>query len=302
MMLGSMNLPAAAEPSGPPKSSPFSAVRDALRRLMPRRADGSIKDAIEDAIEEVLEEHEDAAAQQLAPEEKNLLKNVLTFGDITVHDIMTPRTDIQAVPANISLEALKRHITLHRHTRIPVYRETLDQVEGFLHIKDLFPMIAEDQPYDLARVMRPMLFVPPSMRILDLLVRMKRPGTHMAVVVDEYGGTDGLVTLEDLFEEIVGEIQDEHDEEEGPRELTRLREGLYDADARIRIEKLEGELGVTLASPEETEEFDTLAGMIFSQLGRVPARGEVVQHPSGLRFEIMEADARCIRRVRISRG
>ncbi len=282
-------------------SSPFGQLREFFRRLMLRRPDGSIKEAIEEAIEEVLEEHEESTDQQLAPEEKNLLRNVLTFGDITVHDIMTPRMDIQAVPISISLEDLKRHIIEQRHTRIPVYRDTMDQVEGFLHIKDMVPLIAGDQVFDLQRVMRPMLFVPPSMRILDLLLRMRRQGSHMAVVVDEYGGTDGLVTLEDLFEEIVGDIQDEHDEEEGDRELVRIRDGLYEADARVRIEKIESELNISLQPEDGEEEFDTLAGLIFFTLGHVPTRGEIIPHESGLRFEILEADPRRIKRVRISR-
>jgi len=282
------------------EKSSLGGVREFFRSLMPGRGSGSLKDAIEEAIEEVLEEHEESVDAQLAPEEKNLLRNVLTFGDITVHDIMIPRTDIQAVAMHVTLEDLKKHIIEQRHTRIPVYRDTLDQIEGFLHVKDLFPMIAGDAPFALARVMRPLLFVPPSMRILDLLVQFKRQGSHMAVVVDEYGGTDGLLTLEDVFEEIVGDIQDEHDEEDAAGDLMRVRDGVYEADARVRIKVLEAELGLQLMPGESEEEFDTLAGLIFFELGRVPTRGEVVQHDN-LRFEILEADPRSIKRVRISK-
>lgn len=254
---------------------------------------------VREAIEEVLEERESETGA-LAPEEKTMLRNVLTFGDITVRDIMTPRSDIVAVPADISLEELKRHIIEQRHTRIPIYRAALDEVEGFLHIKDLFAMVAGDQPYDLKKVARSMLFVPPSMRIIDLLVKMRRSCSHMVIVVDEYGGTDGLVTLEDVFEEIVGDIQDEHDEEDGHRELIRTGEHTLEADARLRIEKLEEALGVQLLAELEEEEFDTLAGLIFFELGRVPARGEVIKHNSGLIFEILDADPRRIQRVRIT--
>lgn len=282
------------------KAGGVASLRQWLRALLPRRGDSTIKEAIEEAIEEVLEEREeDGDAETLPPEEKTLLHNALAFGDKAVHDIMTPRTDIDAVPCDIAFEDLKRHIVEQRHTRTPIYRETLDKVEGFVHIKDLFAIAAGNQPYDLKRMMRPMIFVPPSMKIIDLLVKMRQQGSHMAIVVDEYGGTDGLVTLEDLFEEIVGDIQDEHDEGESPKELVRVRDGLFEADARVRIEKLESALGVSLLPEQEDEEFDTLGGLIFFHIGRVPARGESIAHSSGIVFEVLDADPRRIKRVRI---
>lgn len=282
------------------KPSRIAAFRRRLRGLFSSRQESTIREAIEEAIEEVLEEHEgEAQSEQLAPEEKNILRNALTFGDIAVSDIMTPRTDILAVPHDITLETLKAHINEQRHTRIPVFRGGLDHVEGFLHLKDLLPMIAGDQPFNLRRVMRPMLFVPPSMRVPDLLLKMRRQGSHMAIVVDEYGGTDGLVTLEDVFEEIVGDIQDEHDDEEN-RELVRLSPDSWDADARIRMDRLESEIGIDFTSEHEEEEFDTLGGLIFFLLGRVPARGEVIRHGEGVTLEIIDADPRRIKRVRIS--
>ncbi len=269
-----------------------------MKALFTVRRDASIKEALEEAIEEVLEDRENDAGQ-LAPEETTILRNALTFGDITVHDIMTPRPDISAVPVDISLERLNRHIIDQRHTRIPVFNGSLDHVEGFLHIKDLFAVLAGDQPFELKRLLRPMLFVPPSMKVVDLLVSMRRQSSHMAIVVDEYGGTDGLITLEDVFEEIVGDIQDEHDEDEGPQQLVRVGPHAYEADARLRIERLEGVLGLNLLSEHEEEEFDTLGGLIFFELGRVPSRGERIPHSSGVQFEILEADPRRIRRVRI---
>ncbi len=274
--------------------SAISSLRDWLRQLFGQKASDA---TLKEVLEEVLEEHHEEA-ERLAPQEKTMLRNVLSFGDMTVSDIMIPRTDISAVPYDITPEALKAHIHEYRHTRIPVYRETLDQVEGFLHIKDLFPMMAGDEAFSLKKALRPMLFVPASMRITDLLVKMRRIGSHMAIVVDEYGGTDGLVTLEDLFEEIVGDIQDEHDEDQD-REFFRLSDHVAEADARIRVEKLEDYLDITLRTGEEGDEYDTLGGLIFYELGRVPKVGEKIPHASGLTFEIMDADARRVKKVRI---
>ena len=278
------------------RPSLIQSVRGWVKAALASRPDTTIKEA----IEEVLEEHQEQAGDALAPEEKLMLRNVLSFGDITVHDIMIPRMDIIAVADDIEMEELKRHVVEEGHTRFPVYHESLDRVEGFLHIKDLFPVLAGDQSFDLKRILRPMLFVPPSMKIIDLLVSMRRRGSHMAVVVDEYGGTDGLVTLEDLFEEIVGDIQDEHDDEAAIKDIVRTADGVFEADARVRIEKLEQVLGVDLLETREEEEFDTLGGLIVFDLGRMPEVGEVVHHDdSGVSFEILEADPRCVKRVRI---
>ncbi len=267
-----------------------------LRRALGSRSDGSLKEA----LEEVIEEHEGQGEERLPPEEKVILHNVLSFADIKVSDIMIPRTDISAVPYDITLDALKSHIIEQRHTRIPVYQGTLDKMQGFLHVKDLLPMLSGDVAFDIRAVMRSLLFVPPSMRIMDLLVRMRHAGSHMAIVVDEYGGSDGLVTMEDVFEEIVGDIQDEHDEDEQlADEIFRINDKTFDVNARIRVEKLEQDLGLNLIAEEKKDDFDTLGGLIFFQLGRVPVKGEMIPHVSGIRFEITEADMRRIRRVRI---
>ncbi len=267
-----------------------------MKHALGQRSDASLKEA----LEEVIEEHEEQAAEQLAPQEKAMLHNVLSFSDIIVSDIMIPRTDIAAVSADITLPELKAHILAQRHTRIPVYEETLDHVKGFIHVKDLLPMLGGDAVFSIRNIMRPLLFVPPSMRIIDLLIKMRHAGSHMAMVVDEYGGTDGLVTMEDLFEEIVGDIQDEHDGDEGRDDkITRVGDHVFEVSARIRIERLERELGLNLVTEEKQGEFDTLGGLIFFQLGRVPAKGEIVPHVSGIRFEIYDADPRRIRKVRI---
>ncbi len=270
-------------------------------RLWLRRALGSRPDAsLKEALEEVIEEHEGQGDETLPPEEKVILHNVLSFGDIKVSDIMVPRTDIAAIPHDITLDGLKAHIIEQRHTRIPVYQGTLDKMQGFLHVKDLIPMLSGDMPFDIRAVMRSLLFVPASMKIMDLLVRMRHAGSHMAVVVDEYGGSDGLVTMEDVFEEIVGDIQDEHDEDEMlADEILHINDRTFDVNARIRVEKLEQELGLNLITEEKKDDFDTLGGLIFFQLGRVPVKGEMIPHASGVRFEVTEADLRRIRRVRI---
>jgi magnesium and cobalt transporter len=169
-----------------------------------------------------------------------------------------------------------------------------------VHIKDLLPYWGDGAEFALDRIIREVLFVPPSMRVLDLLLQMRDTGIHMAIVVDEYGGTDGLATIEDLVEEIVGEIQDEHDKILPPR-ITELPDGALEADGRVEVEDLEAKLGLRLLEPDRREDVDTLAGLIFTLLDRVPARGEVIRHPAGVEFEVLDADPRRIKRLRILR-
>ncbi len=270
-----------------------------LRKLFSCKHEPSLKDAIEEAIEE----HAENSDEELAPQERVMLHNVLTFGETTVSDIMIPRTDIVSVPHDISLEALKAHILEQRHTRTPVYEDTLDHVLGFLHVKDLLPLLSGDKPYNIRSHLRAMLYVPPSMKVLDLLAKMRAAGSHMAIVVDEHGGTDGLVTMENVVEEIVGDIQDEHDEDEAnDGQVIRISDKIIEVGARIRIEQLERALGRELVTEDEAEEFDTLAGLIFTKLGRIPSKGEMVEHHGGVKFEIMDADPRRIRKVRVHLG
>jgi CBS domain containing-hemolysin-like protein len=259
-----------------------------------RGGEGTLKEA----LEEVIQEHEEEG-YVLSAEEKEMLRNMLAMGELTVSDVMLPRTDIVAVDSEITLTELKTKISGHGHTRMPVYGEDLDDLRGFIHLKDLVPALAGDEAFDMDKVLRPILFIAPTMKVVDLLVQMRLSGEHMAIVVDEYGGTDGLVTMEDLFEEIVGEIQDEHDVPEPDEELKKLSARAYEADARIRIDVLEEELGVGLREEEDEEDFDTLGGLIFSKLGRVPVRGEIVKLDSIARFDILEADPRRIYKVRI---
>lgn len=273
------------------------AVRWFRSRLKPRE-EASLKEVIEEALEENAH-----FSDQLTEEERTILKNVVSFGELTVLDIMIPRTDILAVERDTGFGELMHLVRDIGHTRIPVYHDSLDKIEGFIHVKDLFNYIAEPETFSIKLVMREILFVPPSMRIVDLLLKMRVSGCHVAIVVDEYGGTDGLVTMEDLFEEIVGEIQDEHDENE-PQSLFRwVNDHVLEVDARANIEEVEEVLGQKLRNAtEEEEDFDTLGGYVFFALGRVPAKGEVLtRYDLQLKIEVASADPRRIHKLRIVR-
>lgn len=259
-----------------------------------RNGDGSPRDS----LDEIIEEREEAEIP-LDNDERTLLANILNLRDETVEDVMVPRADIVAIESGATLTEIVETITEKGHSRLPVYRETLDDAIGMVHIKDVLAWRDNASAFRLFRVVRPVLFVAPSMRVLELLLEMRVKRTHMALVVDEFGGVDGLVTIEDLVEEIVGEIEDEHDR--GPEDtVLRSQEGSIDADARTHIEVLEKEFGVTLTE-EECEEIDTLGGLVFRLIGRIPIRGELIQHPSGLEFEVLEADPRRVRRLRLRR-
>ena len=234
------------------------------------------------------------------------------FHLLRVDDVMVPRADIVAVESIATLTELTSTFKTAGHSRLPVYKETLDEPTGMVHIKDVMPYLMFDakgrggKTYPDKKIIqyikRPVLFVPPSMLAQDLLKRMQVKRTHMAIVVDEYGGTDGLVTIEDLIEEIVGEIDDEHDEEEPVVQIVTGKGGksVWEADARITIEDFEEALGREFASDDEEEDVDTLGGLIFTLAGRVPERGEIIPHPDGLEFEVLDADARRVKRLRIT--
>lgn len=253
------------------------------------------EDRLRDELEELLEEHAETPVDR---EERALLGNILTVGELRVDDVEVPRADIIAVEEDITLDELVRAFADAGHSRLPVYRDSLDQVLGMVHIKDLMPYWKGEKPFKLADVVRKVLFVPPSMPVLDLLLQMRARRLHLALVVDEYGGVDGLVTIEDLVEQIVGEIHDEHDDAEMPTLVTRPG-GVIEADARCPVADLEAQIGRSLISPEQHEEIDTLGGLVFSLVGRVPQRGELVRHPSGLAFEVLDADPRRIKRLRV---
>jgi CBS domain containing-hemolysin-like protein len=255
--------------------------------------------SLRDQIEEAIEEAEDSRpiAGDLSPSERQMLRNLLHFGDQTAGEIAVTRGDIMAVPADIGFDALIQAFADAGHSRLPVYGESLDDVVGMVHIKDVFMANVGASPErSLAALMREPLFVPESMGVLELLARMRSQRIHLAVVVDEFGGTEGLVTIEDVVEEIVGEIEDEHDEDEGGM-LTMLDDGLWEADARLELEELAQAVDPRLSSDED--EVDTVGGLMFLLAGHSPAKGECVTHPSGWKLETIDSDPRKIIRVRL---
>jgi CBS domain containing-hemolysin-like protein len=274
-----------------------------LRRLSILLRGGDSTAQIRESLEEVIEESERENTALSAPE-RTMLANLLKFGELQVRDVMIPRAEIVAVEESTPLDGLVALFREAQHSRLPVYRETLDDPVGLVHIKDVVSLIEEQgngsfswRDTAIARIERDLLFVPPSMPLLDLLLKMQTAHTHLALVVDEYGGTDGLVSIEDIIEEIVGDIADEHDED--GLHVRKADGGIFVADARLGLEDFEKETGIALGSEDRDEDVDTLGGLVASVLGRVPQRGEIVTLPSGYEFEILEADPRRIRRVRI---
>lgn len=234
-------------------------------------------------------------------EEQTLLSNVMRLRDVRVAGVMTPRADIVAVPIDASLDDALAVFRESQHSRLPVYRETLDDPVGVVHLKDLalsHGFGAAPESFSLASHLRSVLVVPPSMRIQALLQRMQATRRHLALVIDEYGGVDGLITIEDVIEQIVGEIEDEHDDAERPL-WRREPGGAYLVEARALIEDFAAATGAVLLQAGEEEEIDTLGGLVFMLGGRIPERGEVLTHPLGHEFEIVDADPRRIKRMRV---
>jgi CBS domain containing-hemolysin-like protein len=297
----------------------------------------TLRDTLEDALRT-----ETKTAEAFTAEEREILLRLLRFGPLRVEDVMVPRADIVALDESAPLSELLRTFEEAGVSRIPLFHETLDDLRGMVHIKDVFhwlmaeaagkparapqtgtglpaaaqrPAAAErrsppngaplalgsvdlSRPITVAKIRRPVLYVPPSMPAMNLLIRMQSTRIHMAFVIDEYGGTDGLVTIEDLVEQIVGEIEDEHDETEDAHILNDPKLGLV-AAARTPVKELEAYLGVKLLKPEEEEEIDTLGGLVFALVSRVPARGELVRHPSGIEFEVLDADPRRVKKLKV---
>jgi len=260
---------------------------------------------------------EDASEDAIfSAEERRLLQNILSLRDVRILDVMVPRADIDAVSEDISIAELMKKFREAGHSRLPVYRGTLDDPLGFVHAKDVMIRIAEEatadeilnfgaidlaRPLSVLEIMRPILFVPPSMPAMDLMVRMQANRTQLALVVDEYGGTDGLVTLEDLLETVVGDIEDEYDWPAEPT-MTMGEPGVWYADARVLLEDFEAEAGYSFPQEEFLDDVDTLGGVVFSILGRIPVRGELVSADElpGLEFEVLDADPRRIKRVKVA--
>jgi CBS domain containing-hemolysin-like protein len=221
-----------------------------------------------------------------------LLQNFLSLRDLTAADVMIPRADIFAVSSQDSFDDIINQMSAANHSRVPVYRDTLDDVVGIIHIKDLFAHLRAGDTPSVDKLLRPALFISPAIRLLDLLHEMRLRRRHLALVVDEFGGVDGLITIEDLVEQIVGEIEDEHDKTTTPRFEVK-DDGTAIADARLEVEDLESLAG-KLLDDDERDEVDTVGGLVFALAGRVPGRGEVVRHRAGIQFEILDGDPRRI--------
>ena len=261
----------------------------------------SLREQIEDVIDEAEEEGEErrgsSAVGDLSQIERKMVRNLLHFGEQTVDDVAVPRGEIIAISESASFEEIVALFADAGHSRLPVYRETLDEVVGMIHVKDVFAVLAAGkQPPPLLDLIRQPLYVPQSMDVLDLLAEMRAKRTHLAIVIDEYSGTEGLVTFEDLVEEIVGEVEDEHDDE--PTALFIPGEnGCWEADARAELDDIGEAIDPRLAEVEE--DVDTLGGLSAVLAGHVPEVGEILHHPSGWRIEVTEADERRVHHLRL---
>lgn len=249
-------------------------------------------------LHNILEDSDDKV-RSFTQEEENMLQNVIGFGTSRVEDCMVPRADIIGVDKDAKIKDVLKLFSDSNHSRIPVYRETLDDPIGMLHMKDLISVFTDDNfnEIKLENFLREILFVPPSMKSRDLLVRMQTSRIHMALVIDEYGGTDGLVTIEDLIEEIIGEIEDELFEEDLDR--IKIFENHIDTYARTSIEEINNLIGKSLFTEDIDEEINTIGGLVVVLAGRVPQRGELIKHPLGFEIEITDADSRKIKKVRL---
>jgi CBS domain containing-hemolysin-like protein len=255
----------------------------------------TLREEIEDAIDEA--EDSRPVAGDLSQAERTMLRNLLHFGERTAGEIAVTRGDIVSVPSTIGFEDLIAAFADAEHSRLPVTGGDLDEIVGMIHIKDVYKSLVDpSRSRKVEDLLRTPLFVPESMGAIDLLARMRAERVHLAIVVDEFGGTEGLVTIEDVVEEIVGDIEDEHDIEEVGM-LTMLDEGLWEADARLELDELAEAVDARLSSPDD--EVDTVGGLVFLLAGHIPTKGECVTHPSGWRIEAVDSDPRKIIRVRL---
>lgn len=232
-------------------------------------------------------------------EEHTILKNVITFKDLEAADIMVPRIDIAAVPINITPEELKKVFLNEIHTRLPVYKKNIDEIEGFIHLRDFFKYYAGHSEYKIKDLVRNIIFIPGTMKVSDLLTKMKQAAIHIAIVLDEYGGTNGMITIEDVIEQVVGDITDEYDEQPDPNLITKDGDS-YIIEAKTEVEQFEEYFNISLEIEENNQEYDTIGGMITTYLGMIPTIGDSFVHPKGFKVEIMDADNRKIKKVKIT--
>ena len=262
----------------------------------------SNKENIKDVLEDIIEDNGNSV-ESIDDGTKKIFKNIIQLNDKCIEDVMIPRADIDAVSSSIKINQLITFINKTKHSRIPVYDENLDKVIGMVHIRDLFEKINKNvkvkRDIKISKsIVRKILFSSPSMRILDLLLKMRSEQIHMSIVVDEFGGTNGLVTIEDLVEEIVGEIKDEHDFEEIDI-IKKISKKTYEVSARVTVDEFEKKSGVFFESVDK-EDIDTVGGLVFNLIGKIPSRGQVIGHKSGLEFTILDADTRKIKRLLVN--
>ena len=271
----------------PNKSSNFNFLNDFLKNFIKLISYKKSKTSISQEIANIV-------TQSKLPEDEerhNIILNVAHLTDDHVSDIMTPRTDIIAETLEASIDDIKKIMIDHNRTRVPIYQDSLDNVKGFVHIKDILKQVSSGKVKKINKILKQVLFVPPSMKVIDLLAKMRSKKINIAIVVDEYGGTDGLVTLEDLFEEVFGEIEE--------AEIENIDDKMFEVNARIKIEDLEERLEINLLSQEikDKDEFDTLAGYLVDRCNKIPKEGEVIISESGIKFHIKEAEPRFIKTV-----
>jgi CBS domain containing-hemolysin-like protein len=267
-----------------------------VKSLLPAKT--SNDDSLRDAVKELIEEEDSSRQSAVARHERKLISNILQLRDLPVSKVMVPRADIVAIDIATPREELIKLLAEKPHSRIPIYKGDLDNIIGFVHIKDLVANVADGNLFELKDIIRDVLVISPSMRVLDLLLQLRQSKVHIAFVVDEFGGIDGLITISDLIEAIVGEIGDEYDFDIDPQLIERP-DGSVIADARYSIKSFEAKYGNTFAEDDENEKVDTLGGLITTIAGHVPSRGEIIRHSSGIEFEVLDADPRRVTRVRI---
>lgn len=303
-------------PPSEPNSSFLASLFRPIIDLVAKARGLKLRESLEDVIE-----NDDQNQNAFSPEEKSMIRNILEFSDVNVEDIMVPRADIVAADLTTSISEILIIFSNAGFSRCPIYEGNLDKPMGMLHFKDMMNWLVthsndddknegkkpsnlnqlrSDRPIGELNIIRDLLYVPHSMLASDLLLNMQKRRIHMALVIDEYGGTDGLLTIEDLVEEIVGEIEDEHDEDVDIPTLEEIDGRNFNADARLPVEELEQRLKVDFLSDDRDEDVDTLGGLVFSLAGRIPIRGELINHSSGTIFEILDADSRRIKRVKIT--
>jgi magnesium and cobalt transporter len=282
-------------------STPDPSLFARLLHVLGRRGnEQSLRESIAELVEEAASGPEGSGeAPELDRQERLLIANILRLRGTMANDVMIPRADIVALRADLTLDETLHRLREEQHSRLPIYRDQLDDIIGMVHIKDVFAYIGRPEEFSLEKLLRRPLMVAPQAPVLDLLVQMRQARVHLALVIDEYGGIDGLVTIEDLVETIVGDIADEHDEVEGPLVDDR-QDGTLDVAARCSIEDFEERLGPVLTPEERASSIDTVGGLVFTLAGRVPARNEIITHPSsGTEFQVIDADPRHILKVRV---